>query len=206
MWLYHRFCLSFRDVEDLLAERGITVSHETIRQWCLKFARSYARSLRRRQGRPGDTWFLDEVFVTINGERRYLWRALDQDGDGLDILVQSRRAPQDRPWRRDPPRRATSGPGGPQHENKVISDHIIRIAPRDPKCRLGYLLMTMSHPTLGRPRVKALPYGSSIPEIEVDDVQSFSIPRLEERAEADIAETRLAESADADVQRFASGA
>ena len=85
VWLYHRFCLSFRDVEDLLAERGITVSHETIRQWCLKFARSYARSLRRRQGRPGDTWFLDEVFVTINGERRYLWRALDQDGDGLDI-------------------------------------------------------------------------------------------------------------------------
>jgi putative transposase len=68
VWLYHRFCLSFRDVEYLLAERGITVSHETIRQWCLKFGRLYARSLRRRQGRPGDTWFLDEVFVTINGE------------------------------------------------------------------------------------------------------------------------------------------
>jgi len=91
VWLYHRFCMSFRDVEDLLAERGITVSHETIRQWCLKFGRSYARSLRRWQGRPGDTWFLDEVFVTINGERRYLWRAVDQDGDVLDILVQKRR-------------------------------------------------------------------------------------------------------------------
>ena len=91
VWLYHRFCLSFRDVEDLLAERGITVSHESIRQWCLKFGRSYARSLRRRQGRPGDTWFLGEVFVSVNGERRYLWRAVDQDGDVLDILVQKGR-------------------------------------------------------------------------------------------------------------------
>ncbi len=75
VWLCHRFCLSFRDAEDLLAERGVIVRHETIRQWCLKFGRSYARSLCRRQGRPGDTWFLDEGFVTINGERRYLWRA-----------------------------------------------------------------------------------------------------------------------------------
>ncbi len=91
VWLYHRFCLSFRDVQDLLAERGITVSHEAIRQWCLKFGRSYARSLRRRQARPGDTWFLDEVFVSINGQHRYLWRAVDQDGDVLDILVQKRR-------------------------------------------------------------------------------------------------------------------
>ena len=90
VWLYHRFRLSFRDVQDLLAERGITVSHETIRQWCFKFGSSYARSLRRRQGRPGDTWFLDEVFVTINGQRRYLWRAVDQGGDVLDILVQKR--------------------------------------------------------------------------------------------------------------------
>ena len=91
VWLYHRFCLSFRDTEDLLAERGVTVSHETIRQWCLKFGRSYARSLRHRQGRPGDTWFVGEVFVTINGERRYLWRAVDQDGDFLYILVRKRR-------------------------------------------------------------------------------------------------------------------
>ena len=91
VWLYHRFCLSFRDVQDLLAERGITVSHETIRQWRLKLGRSYARSLRRRQGRSGDTWFLDEVFISINGERRCLWRAVDQDGDVLDILVQKRR-------------------------------------------------------------------------------------------------------------------
>lgn len=91
VWLYHRFCLSLRNVEDLLAERGVIVSYESIRQWCFKFGSAYARSLRRRQGRPGDTWFLDEVFVTINGERHYLWRAVDQDGDVLDILVQKRR-------------------------------------------------------------------------------------------------------------------
>ena len=91
VWLYHRYCLSFRDVEDLLAERGIIVSYETIRQWCRKFGPDYARRLKRRQGRLGDTWFLDEVFVTINGQRQYLWRAVDQDGDLIDLLVQPRR-------------------------------------------------------------------------------------------------------------------
>ena len=91
VWLYHRFCMSFRDVEDLLAERGIAVSYETVRQWCAKFGPDYAKRLKRRQGRLGDTWFLDEVFVTINGRRQYLWRAVDQDGDVIDILVQSRR-------------------------------------------------------------------------------------------------------------------
>ena len=91
VWLYHRFCLSFRDVEDLLARRGITVSYEAIRFWCFKFGPEYARSLKRRQGQLGDTWYLDEVFVTIRGERQYLWRAVDQDGDVIDILVQSRR-------------------------------------------------------------------------------------------------------------------
>ena len=88
VWLYHRYCLSFRDVEDLLAERGIIVSYETIRQWCGKFGPDYARRLKRRQGRLGDTWFLDEVFVAINGQRQYLWRAVDQDGDLIDLLVQ----------------------------------------------------------------------------------------------------------------------
>ena len=91
VWLYHRFCLSYRDVEDLLAQRGITVSYEAIRLWCLKFGPEYARALKRRQGRLGDTWHLDEVFVTIQGQRQYLWRAVDQDGDVLDILVQRRR-------------------------------------------------------------------------------------------------------------------
>jgi putative transposase len=88
VWLYHRFCLSFRDVEDLLAERGVIVSHETVRQWCQKFGVGYARDLRRRQGRRGDIWHLDELFVNIRGKRHYLWRAVDQDGDVIDILTQ----------------------------------------------------------------------------------------------------------------------
>ncbi len=91
VWLYHRFCLSFRDTEDLLAQRGITVSYETIRKWCWTFGPEYARTLRRRRGRMGDTWYLDELFVTIQGRQQYLWRAVDQDGDVIDILVQSRR-------------------------------------------------------------------------------------------------------------------
>ena len=91
VWLYHRFGVSFRDVEDLLAQRGITVSYEAIRLWCLTFGSAYARRLKRRQGRMDDTWYLDEVFVTIQGRRHYLWRAVDQDGDVIDILVQSRR-------------------------------------------------------------------------------------------------------------------
>ena len=91
VWIYYRFSLSLREVEDLLAKRGILVSYETIRRWCRKFGPEYARRLRKNQGRLGDTWYLDEVFVTINGTRQYLWRAVDQDGDLLDILVQPRR-------------------------------------------------------------------------------------------------------------------
>ena len=84
VWLYYRFCLSFRDVEDLLAERGIIVSHETIRQWSGRFGAEYARKLKRREGRLGDTWHLDELFVPIQSKRQYLWRAVDQDGDVID--------------------------------------------------------------------------------------------------------------------------
>jgi putative transposase len=91
VWLYHRFCLSFREVEELLAKRGITVTYETVRQWCQKFGPDYARKLKKRQGRLGDTWHIDEVFVSIQGQRHYLWRAVDQDGDVIDILVQRRR-------------------------------------------------------------------------------------------------------------------
>jgi len=91
IWLYHRFTLSFRDVEDLLAERGITVSYEAIRYWCIKFGSTYARSLRRKQGRLGDVWHVDEIFITIRGKRHYLWRAVDQDGDVIDILVTKHR-------------------------------------------------------------------------------------------------------------------
>src|SRR5215831_11740734 len=90
VWLYHRFCLSFRDVEDLLAERWIFVTYETIRRWCQKFGPDYARKLKRLRGRLGDTWHPDELFLKINGELQYLWRAVDQDGDVIDILVQCR--------------------------------------------------------------------------------------------------------------------
>ncbi len=91
VWLYHRFSLSFRDVEELLYERGITVTYETVRQWCHKFGQGYANELRRCRPRPGDKWHLDEVFLKINGKTHYLWRAVDQEGNVLDILVQSRR-------------------------------------------------------------------------------------------------------------------
>ncbi len=91
VWLYHVFSLSLRDVELILAERGITVTHESIRQWCLRFGTDFACKLRRRRPRPGDTWHLDEVFLRINGVLHYLWRAVDQDGVVLDILVQARR-------------------------------------------------------------------------------------------------------------------
>jgi len=91
VWLYHRFTLSFRDIEDILAYRGIQVSYETIRQWCLKFGKLYARKLRNKHGIKSDRWFLDEVFLTINGRLHYLWRAVDQDGEVIDILVQKRK-------------------------------------------------------------------------------------------------------------------
>jgi putative transposase len=91
VWLYYRFHLSFRDVQDLLAERGIVVSHEAIRQWCTKFGSAFAAGLRRRRARPGDKWHLDEVLLKIRGKRHWLWRAVDQHGVVLDILVQERR-------------------------------------------------------------------------------------------------------------------
>jgi putative transposase len=91
VWLYFRFCLSFRDVEEIFSERGIRVTYETIRKWCCKFGQQYANQLRCRRPRPGDKWHLDEMVLTITGERHYLWRAVDQDGNVLDILVQRRR-------------------------------------------------------------------------------------------------------------------
>jgi putative transposase len=88
VWLYHRFTLSFRDIEELLAARGITVSYETIRNWCQKFGQRYCKLLKKNRRRLGNTWYLDEVFININGVLHYLWRAVDQDGDEIDILVQ----------------------------------------------------------------------------------------------------------------------
>jgi putative transposase len=92
VWLYHCFSLSLREVETILAQRGIVVSYESIRAWGLRFGRAFANALKRRRPRPGDKWHLDEVFLRIRGKIHYLWRAVDQDGTVLDILVQSRRS------------------------------------------------------------------------------------------------------------------
>ena len=91
VWLYLRFTLSYRDVEDLLAERGIDVSYETVRRWVKKFGPMFARKLRRRRPRPSSQWHLDEMAVQIGGKRFWLWRAVDSEGEVLDILVQRRR-------------------------------------------------------------------------------------------------------------------
>src|SRR6202043_3612650 len=87
VWLYFRFSLSFRDVEELMAQRGIVVTYETVRQWCFKFGQTYANELRRRRPRCGDKWHLDEVYLKINGKTHYLWRPVDQDGNVLDMRV-----------------------------------------------------------------------------------------------------------------------
>ncbi len=91
VWAYHRFALSLRDVEDLLAERGVIVSHETIRVWVARFGTHIAAKIRRDRPGPADRWHLDEVVLKINGVKHWLWRAIDANGDVLDILVQSRR-------------------------------------------------------------------------------------------------------------------
>ena len=91
VWLYHCFSLSLRDVELILAARGIVVSYESIREWGLRFGRIFANALKRRRPQPGDKWYMDEVFIRIRGKQHYLWRAVDQAGNVLDILVQSRR-------------------------------------------------------------------------------------------------------------------
>ncbi len=91
VWLYLRFTLSYRDAEELLVERGLDVSYETIRRWVLKFGTTFARRLRRRRPRPSSRWHLDEMVVRIGGKRMYLWRAVDDEGEVLDVLVQRRR-------------------------------------------------------------------------------------------------------------------
>src|ERR671912_3071963 len=91
VWLYLRFTLSYRDVEELLGERGLDVSYETVRRWALKFGPAYARNLRRTRPRPSTQWHLDEMAVVIGGKRLWLWRAVDSEGEVLDVLVQPRR-------------------------------------------------------------------------------------------------------------------
>ena len=91
VWFYYRFTVSFRDVEEVLATRNVLVSYESIRRWCEKFGHQFAAGLRKRRPRTGDKWHLDEVFLNINGVRHYLWRAVDQNGVVIDILVQPKR-------------------------------------------------------------------------------------------------------------------
>ena len=91
VWLYHRFNLSHRDIEDLLAERCIIVTRESIRLWCIKFGAIYTRRLKRKHRGYGDTFYIDEVFVRINGKQHYLWRAVDQDGEVVDVYLQAKR-------------------------------------------------------------------------------------------------------------------
>ncbi len=91
VWLYYKFNLSHRDIEDLLAERGISVSYETIQLWCNKFGSKYANRLKRKRRGYGDTFFIDEVFIRIDGKQHYLWRAVDQDGEIVEVFLQKRR-------------------------------------------------------------------------------------------------------------------
>jgi putative transposase len=91
VWLYHRFTLSYRDVQEMMLARGVVVTYEAIRQWCLKFGQTFANALRHRRPQRGDKWHMDEVFLKINGQTHYLWHAVDQEGNVLDILVQRRR-------------------------------------------------------------------------------------------------------------------
>ncbi len=91
VWLYLRFTLSYRDVEDMLAERGLDLTYETVRRWVTKFGPLFAKELRKRRPRPTSRWHLDEMVVKIAGKRNWLWRAVDEEGEVLDILVQARR-------------------------------------------------------------------------------------------------------------------
>jgi putative transposase len=124
VWLYFRFHLSLRDVEELLAERGVTVTYETIRAWCARFGPSYAAGLRRRRARPSDKWHLDEVQLKIKGKRHWLWRAVDKHGVVLDILVQQRR---DQPAAETFLRRVIASTGS--EPRVVITDKLLSYPP-----------------------------------------------------------------------------
>ena len=119
VWLYHRFTLSFRDVEEILVSRGIDITYESIRQWCLKFGSEYAKRIKSNRGPVGDIWYLDEVFIKINGKQHYLWRAVDQDGDVIDILVQKKR---DRKAAKRFFRKLLKGSGG--CPNQIVTDKL----------------------------------------------------------------------------------
>ncbi len=128
VWLYHRFNLSHRDIEDLLSERSIQVSYEAIRLWCKKFGPEYAKRLKKMRNGFGDTFFIDEVFIKINGVQHYLWRAVDQDGDVVDVFLQEKR--DSRAAKRFFNRLIKSNQGNPR---KIVTDKLgsYRVAHRD---------------------------------------------------------------------------
>ena len=132
VWLCHRFGLSLRDVQELMAERRLAVPHETVHQWCRKVGPAYAPAVRRRRPRPGDTWHVDEVQRKRNGRRSWLWRAVDQDGMGLDILVQERR---NRTAAETCLRRVVDGCGVPPRV--VVTDTRASYPPPSAGCCLG---------------------------------------------------------------------
>jgi putative transposase len=131
-------------VEDLLAERGIIVSYEAMRQWCQKFGPDYARRLKKKLGRFGDTWYLDELFVRINGQQQYLWRAVDQDGDVIDILLQSRR---DQRAAERFLRRLLRGQG--KQPFRIITDKLKSYAAASRTIRQALLTIPNNMPTIG---------------------------------------------------------
>ena len=132
LWLYYRFSLSHRDKEDLLAERGINVSQETIRLWCIKFGAIYTRRLKRKYGGCGDTLYIDEVFVKINGKQHYFWRAVDQDSEVVDVYLQAER--NGAAVKRFFKRLLRSAGGEPRKISRTnfvaIPSHIVRWCPR----------------------------------------------------------------------------
>lgn len=153
VWLYHRFAVSHRDVEELLAERGIQVSYEAIRLWCRKFGPLLASELRRRHPRRGDKWFLDEVALTMNKQRYWLWRAVDQDGTVFDILVQGRR---DQHAAERFLRRVLDGENGAQLRVVITDKSAVQVAgaspafPRDLQCGVQPVSATTA-PSYGHP-------------------------------------------------------
>jgi transposase-like protein len=201
VWLYFRFHLSFRDVQDLLAERGIVVSHEAIRQWCTKFGPTYAAGLRHRRARSGDKWHLDEVLLKIRGKRHWLWRAVDQHGVVLDILVQERRdqVAAERFLRRVldgedgaeprvvitdklasyPPAIRRALPNSEHRRRKGLNNRAEKLAPADAEARTDTptLQVSRARPTVSRPvqrRLQPLPPAPT--PIERLHVQTVSHP------------------------------
>jgi hypothetical protein len=157
VWLYHCFSLSLRDVELILAARGVVVSYETIREWGLRFGRLFANRLKRRRSQPGDKWHLDEAFVRIRGKLHCLWRAVDQDGKVLDILVQSRRSTKAAKRFLGPPRNRdrqapelrgcqTRGSAGRGASPKPVSQQSGRgVAPADASTRAADAAISNQH-------------------------------------------------------------